>query len=84
MIKIMHDQDIRDELLEEVGEEAAEEFIDCLSIFDGPFQQTIEPPELHQKMVDRVNETLKKIGSAMRILGMEGLNDEGYFWEVSE
>lgn len=78
MTKIMHDQDIMDALLEALGEEAAEEFGDFLSIFDGLFQQ------LHDKMVERANESLKKVGSTIHILAMEGLNDAGYFWKVSE
>lgn len=83
-MKIMHDQEIMDELLEKFGEDAAEEFGDCLSVFNNPADPEDCPHELMRKMIWIANQTLKKIGSNLQVEVLVGSDDDGYYWEVSE
>jgi hypothetical protein len=84
MNKIMHDQDIRDELLEEVGEEAVEDFGACLSIFNVTADPVPCPHEHMRKMLAILNQVLVKHGSTMRVEAIQGYDDDGFYWEVSK
>ena len=84
MMKIMHDQEIMDELLEKFGEEAVEDFGDCLSVFNGPADPEDCPHELMRKMIWLTNQTLEKIGSNLRMETLVDSDDDGFIWEVSE
>lgn len=70
----MHDKEIMD-LLEEVhGEQAVDEFGNCLSCMESSTEW--------EEVLSVVNAVLRKYPVGIRIVQFTGMDDDGYFWRV--
>lgn len=71
----LHDQEIMDWLEDEYGEDAVTAFGECLP---DPGKYTDE------EMIAMCNVVLERFDSSLRIVSLEGKNDDGYYWRVKD